>query len=175
MSSAEVHSAKTAHGNAVNSASPEPRLPSPSSPPPRPPTTAGISPAPIFPSHGQIPAQVQSHYKNLLEVEEAFCELKSYLQIRPVFHRKPEGLINHPRICPSPTESAPASPTIGACVAKPAKSPRILRQLQTIRLAVVYIKNQGLQALKSITKIPADLNAQLGKLKLIILNSAVRN
>jgi hypothetical protein len=28
-------------------------------------------------------------------------------------------------------------------VAKPAKSPRILRQLQTIRLAVVYIKNHS--------------------------------
>jgi hypothetical protein len=72
----------------------------------------------------------------------------------------------------SPTGSAPASPTSGACVAKPAKSPRILRQLQTIRIGVVYIKNQGLQALKSISKIPADLNAQLRKLKLIILFAA---
>jgi hypothetical protein len=57
-------------------------------------------------------------------------------------------------------------------VAKPAKSPRILRQLQTIRLAVVYIKNQELHVLKSITKIPADLNTQLGKLKLTILFAA---
>ena len=43
-------------------------------------------------------AQVQGHYKNLLEVEEAFCELKSYLQVRPLFHRKPERVINHVRI-----------------------------------------------------------------------------
>ena len=72
----------------------------------------------------------------------------------------------------SPSGSAPASPISGACVAKTGEVTRILRQLQTIRLGVVNIKNQGLQALKSITKIPADLNAQLGKLKLIILFAA---
>jgi hypothetical protein len=57
-------------------------------------------------------------------------------------------------------------------VAKTGEVTHILRQLQTIRLGVVYIKNQGLQALKSIIKIPADLNDQLGKLKIIILFAA---
>jgi hypothetical protein len=117
-------------------------------------------------------AQVQGHYKNLVEAKEAVCELKSYLQIRPVFHSKPEGSSTMRTSDSSPTGSAPASPTSGTCVRKPAKSPRILRQLQIIHLGVVYIKNQGFQALKSITKIPADLNAQLGKLKLIILFAA---
>jgi len=69
-------------------------------------------------------------------------------------------------------DQRPLRPPV-TCLAKPAKSPCILRQLQIIHLGVVYIKNQGFQALKSITKIPADLNAQLGKLKLIILNPAV--
>ena len=38
---------------------------------------------------------------------------------------------------------------------------RILRQLQTIALSAIHIKNQGLRALKCITKVPAELNAEL--------------
>ena len=45
----------------------------------------------------------------------------------------------------------------------------ILRQLQTIRLGSLHIKNPSLQVLKRITKVPADLNAQLAKLKLLHL------
>jgi len=47
---------------------------------------------------------------------------------------------------------------------------RILRQLQTIRLGAIHLKNEGLQALQQITKVPADLNAQLAKLKLKLLH-----
>src|SRR5438128_8606590 len=48
----------------------------------------------------QIPnAGVVSHYKNLLEVEDAFCHLKSYLRVRPVFHWRPDRVRNHVRIC----------------------------------------------------------------------------
>ena len=43
----------------------------------------------------QIPqAGVVSHYKNLLEVEDAFCHLKSYLRVRPVFHWRPDRVRN---------------------------------------------------------------------------------
>jgi hypothetical protein len=48
---------------------------------------------------------------------------------------------------------------------------RILRQLQTIRLGSIHLKNEGLQVLQ-ITKVPADLNAQLAKLKLLHLFTA---
>ena len=38
-----------------------------------------------------VPAScVLAHYKNLLEVEDAFCHLKSYLRVRPVYHRRPD-------------------------------------------------------------------------------------
>src|SRR5438132_9593996 len=48
----------------------------------------------------QIPsAGVLSHYKNLLDVEDAFCHLKDYLRVRPVFHRRPDRVRNHVRIC----------------------------------------------------------------------------
>jgi transposase len=43
--------------------------------------------------------QVLGHYKGLLDVEEAFCELKSYLEVRPVHHRRPDRVINHVRLC----------------------------------------------------------------------------
>ena len=114
-------------------------------------------------------AQVQSHYKNLLEVEEAFCELKSYLQVRPVFHRKPERVINHVRICfLAYWISARLARQWRQC-GETGEVTRILRQLQTIRLGTIHLKNQGLQVLKQITKVPADLNAQLAKLKLLHL------
>jgi len=43
--------------------------------------------------------QVLGHYKGLLDVEEAFCELKSYLEVRPIHHRRPDRVINHVRLC----------------------------------------------------------------------------
>jgi hypothetical protein len=68
------------------------------------------------------------------------------------FHRKPERVINHVRFCGETGEVT-----------------RILRQLQTIHLGSIHLKNEGLQILKQITKVPADLNAQLAKLKLLHL------
>ena len=43
--------------------------------------------------------QVLNHYKGLLDVEEAFCELKSYLEVRPVHHRRADRVVNHVRLC----------------------------------------------------------------------------
>ena len=37
------------------------------------------------------------NYKNLLAVEEAFCQLKSYMEVRPVFDRRPDRVRNHVR------------------------------------------------------------------------------
>src|SRR5204863_4852593 len=42
--------------------------------------------------------QVLAHYKGLLDVEEAFCELKSYLEVRPIHHRRPDRVVNHVRL-----------------------------------------------------------------------------
>ena len=49
---------------------------------------------------------------------------------------------------------------------------RILRQLQTIRLGSIHLKNEDLQLLQQITKVPVHLNAQLAKLKLLHLFAA---
>src|SRR3989442_13685997 len=43
--------------------------------------------------------EVLSHYKGLLDVEEAFCELQSFLEVRPVYHWRPDRVVNHVRLC----------------------------------------------------------------------------
>jgi hypothetical protein len=84
---------------------------------------------------------VQRHYKNLLEVEEAFCELKSYLKVRPVFHRKPERVLNHVRICfLAYWISARLARQWRTC-GETGEVTRILRELQTIRLGQIAIGN----------------------------------
>jgi len=43
-------------------------------------------------------AQVQGHYKNYSKLKKPFAK-SSYLQVRPVFDRKPERVINYVPIC----------------------------------------------------------------------------
>src|SRR3989475_3343386 len=43
--------------------------------------------------------QTLAHYKGLLEVEEVFCQIKSYLEVRPVFHWRGDRVVNHVRLC----------------------------------------------------------------------------
>ena len=65
--------------------------------------------------------QVLAHYKGLLDVEEAFCELKSYLEVRPVHHRRPDRVINHVRLC---FLAYWLSARLGARMARPGRNPR---------------------------------------------------
>ena len=32
-------------------------------------------------------------------MESAFCELKSYMQVRPIQHHRPDRVVNHVRVC----------------------------------------------------------------------------
>lgn len=117
-------------------------------------------------------AGIQRHYKNLLEVEEAFCELKSYLKVRPVFHYKPERVVNHVRICfLAYWISARLARRWRDC-GETGEVTRILRELQTIRLGQISLGPSGNPVLLRLTKVPADLNALLIKLKLLHLFAA---
>ena len=114
--------------------------------------------------------QVLAHYKGLLEVEEAFCELKSYLEVRPVFHRRPDRVVNHVRLC---FLAYWLSARLGAewrAKGEREEVPRILRQLQTIRLGVLQLGARVQQTL--MTRIPKNLNEQLLKLGLAPLFAA---
>jgi len=117
-------------------------------------------------------AGIQHHYKNLLEVEEAFCELKSHLKVRPVFHYKPERVVNHVRICfLAYWISARLARQWRDC-GETGEVTRILRELQAIRLGQISLGPSGSTVLLRLTKVPADLNALLIKLKLLHLFAA---
>ena len=108
--------------------------------------------------------QVLGHYKGLLEIEEAFCQLKSYMEVRPVFHWRPDRVINHVRLC---FLSYWLSARLGRewrAKGETQEVPGILRQLQTVRLGLLKLGSRVHRTV--MTDIPKDLNAQLRKLGL---------
>ncbi len=116
----------------------------------------------------QIPkAGVLSHYKNLLEVEDAFCHLKDYLRVRPVFHWRPDRVRNHVRICflaywltaKLERQWRQKDQTIAVH--------NLLRQLQSIRLGRLQVEGKTLKTL--VTQVPKDLNPLISKLGLLPL------
>ena len=117
-------------------------------------------------------AGVQGHYKNLLEVEEAFCELKSYLKVRPVFHRKPQRVLNHVRICFLAYWISARLAKQWRALGETGEVTRILRELQTIRLGQISLGKTQVPALTRLTQVPPELNSLLAKLKLLPLFAA---
>jgi transposase len=111
--------------------------------------------------------QVLGHYKGLLDIEEAFCELKSYLEVRPIFHRRPDRVRNHVRICFLAYWLSARLGREWRAQKEPGEVPRILRELQTIRVGRVRASGKLVASL--MTEIPANLNAQLTKLDLLKL------
>jgi transposase len=110
---------------------------------------------------------VLGHYKGLLNIEEAFGELKSYLEVRPVFHRRPDRVRNHVRICFLAYWLSARLGREWRAAEEPGEVPRILRELQSIRVGQVSAGGRPLTTL--LTKIPPRLNAQLIKLNLLNL------
>lgn len=114
--------------------------------------------------------QVLGHYKGLLEVEEAFCELKSYLEVRPVHHHRPDRVINHVRLC---FLAYWLSARLGGewrAKGETAEVPRVLRHLQTIRLGRLQMGQH--RPCTVMTEVPKNLNEQLQKLGLTPLFAA---
>ena len=117
--------------------------------------------------------QVLGHYKGLLEVEEAFCELKSYLEVRPVHHRRPDRVINHVRLC---FMAYWLSARLGGewrAKGQTEEVPRVLRHLQTIRLGRLQMGQSVPRTV--MTEVPKHLNQQLQKLGLTALFAAPPN
>jgi len=110
---------------------------------------------------------VLTHYKGLLNIEEAFGELKSYLEVRPVFHRRPDRVRNHVRICFLAYWLSARLGREWRAAQEPGEVPRILRELQSIRVGQVSAGGQRVTTL--LTEIPPRLNAQLIKLNLLKL------
>ncbi len=114
--------------------------------------------------------QVLGHYKGLLDVEEAFCELKSYLEVRPVHHRRADRVVNHVRLCFLAYWLSARLGREWRQKGVKEEVPRILRQLQTIRLGLMQIGQHIHSTL--MTQIPKNMNEQLHKLELAGLFAA---
>jgi len=116
----------------------------------------------------EIPSPgVVSHYKNLLEVEDAFCHLKSYLQVRPVFHRRPDRVRNHVRICFLAYWLTAKLERLWRQKDQTLEVHNLLRQLQSIRLGRLELDGQTLKTM--VTRVPKDLNGTLNQLGLLPL------
>jgi transposase len=108
--------------------------------------------------------QVLGHYKGLLDVEEAFCELKSYLEVRPIHHRRPDRVVNHVRLCFLAYWMSARLGGEWRAKGETEEVPRLLRHLQTIRLGRLQIGPDIHRTV--ITEIPKNMNEQLQKLGL---------
>jgi transposase len=114
--------------------------------------------------------QVLGHYKGLLDVEEAFCELKSYLEVRPVHHRRPDRVVNHVRLCFLAYWLSARLGSEWRPRGVKEEVPRILRHLQTIRLGRLQMGQRVHRTL--MTQIPKPMNEQLQRLGLAGLFAA---
>lgn len=114
--------------------------------------------------------EVLSHYKGLLDVEEAFCELKSYLEVRPVYHWRPDRVVNHVRLCFLAYWLSARLGREWRAKGEIEEVPRVLRNLQTIRLGMLKIGKKLHRTL--MTEIPKILNDQIQKLGLTALFAA---
>jgi hypothetical protein len=111
--------------------------------------------------------QVLAHYKGLLDVEEAFCQLKSFLEVRPVFHRRPDRVRNHVRLCFLAYWMSARLGGEWRAAKEPGEVPRLLRRLQTIRIGRLKVGDKPVARL--LTDIPKELNDTLEKLGLLKL------
>ena len=106
-------------------------------------------------------------YKGLLEVEDAFREVKSYLQVRPVFHYRPDRVRNHIRLCFLAYWLSARLGKDWGLLKERGEVPRILRRLQTIRVGILTLRGATLRT--ALTQIPKPLNDLLAKLGLLHL------
>ncbi len=111
--------------------------------------------------------QVLAHYKGLLDVEEAFCELKSFLEVRPVFHWRPDRVRNHVRLCFLAYWMSARLGGEWRLAKEKGEVPRILRRLQTIRIGRLKVGGKPVGTLMA--DIPKELNDTLEKLGLLKL------
>ncbi|NMA43574.1 MAG: IS1634 family transposase [Oligosphaeraceae bacterium] len=110
---------------------------------------------------------VLEHYRNLLEVEDAFRETKNHLKVRPVYHQKDNRMRNHIRICFLAYWISARLRREWGQLGETREVPLILKQLQQIRVGRLKVKGKIYKAL--MTDIPQSLYIILDQLLLLRL------
>jgi hypothetical protein len=87
--------------------------------------------------------------------------------VRPVYHHRPDRVVNHVRICFIAYWLSARLAREWAQLNHRAEVPRVLRRLQTVRLGTLRVF--GAQATAAITPISAELNGILTQLNLLKL------
>ena len=108
-----------------------------------------------------------SHYRNLLEVEDAFRETKSYLEMRPIYHQRDDRVRNHIRICFLAYWISARLRQEWSGKGEHREVPLVLRDLQQIKVGKLRVADTPLKTV--LTDIPAAMYAVLGKLDLLAL------
>ncbi len=111
--------------------------------------------------------KVLHYYKGLLEVEDAFREVKTYLEVRPIFHYRPDRVRNHVRLCFLAYWISARLGQEWRQFNERGEVPRILRSLQKIRVG--FIQANGVPVCAALTQIPKTLNDLLANIKLLHL------
>lgn len=107
---------------------------------------------------------VLRHYKGLLEVEDAFRELKTYLEVRPVYHYRADRVVNHIRLCFLAYWLSARLGREWGLAGEHQEVVRLLRSLQSIRLGSLSFGGKHHRTI--MTAIPSDLEETLKDLKL---------
>ena len=102
-----------------------------------------------------------------MAVEEAFCHLKTYLEVRPVHHFRPDRVRNHVRLCFLAHWLCARLGQEWRAQGQAVDVPRLLRRLQAIRMGTVTLAGRAVRRL--LTEVPAELNAVLDQLGLLPL------
>lgn len=114
---------------------------------------------------------VFKHYRNLLDVEDAFRETKSYLEMRPIYHQKDTRVRNHIRICFLAYWISSRLRREWRQLGESREVPLVLRELQQIRVGRLKL---GTEIFKTVmTDIPNQLYALLDRLTLLRLFTQV--
>jgi hypothetical protein len=110
---------------------------------------------------------VFAHYRNLLEVEDAFRETKTYLEMRPIYHQKDDRVRNHIRICFLAYWITARLRTEWRLKKERREVAMVLRELQQIKVGRLKINDKPFKVV--LTDIPRKLYARLEYLGLLHL------
>ena len=109
---------------------------------------------------------ILDHYKGLIAVEHSFCQMKSFIDIRPVRHYRIDRVRNHIRLCFLSYYMTSLLKNNWNAFDVKSNVPTLLKQFQSIRVGTLYCMNQKITKLTTIPKKMNDIIQSLNLQKL---------